>query len=76
MKNAEGADSLATSRRDQIRRHAVWLEACGVNVPRDGSGEVLATIEISPLYAATLDQFRLRKPTLTQIKPGDLFYME
>ena len=76
VKNAEGADSPATSRRDQIRRHAAWLEACGVKIPRDAQGEVLATIEISPLYAATLDQFKMRKPALAEIKPGDVLYLE
>lgn len=76
VKNPQGVDSLISSRRDQIRRHAAWLEACGVKVPRDAAGEVLATIEISPLYAATLDQFTSRKPALAEIKPGDVLYLE
>lgn len=76
VKNAEGADSPATSRRDQVRRHAAWLEACGVKIPRDAQGEVLATIEISPLYAATFDQFKMRKPALPEIKPGTVLYLE
>jgi UDP-N-acetylglucosamine/UDP-N-acetylgalactosamine diphosphorylase len=76
VKNPQGVDSLISSRRDQIRRHAVWLEACGVKVPRDANGEVLATIEISPLYAATFDQIKMRKLTFAEVKPGDVLYLE
>ena len=76
VKNPQGVDSLVSSRRDQVRRHAAWLEACGVNVPRDTAGEVLATIEISPLYAATFDQFKKRKAGIADLKPGDVLYIE
>jgi len=69
VKNAEGADSPATSRRDQIRRHARWLKAVGVQVPYKDD-EVDAVIEISPLYAATLEQLRNRRPAIAAIKPG------
>lgn len=64
VKNAEGADSPQTSRRDQVRRAARWLESVGVKVPRK-DGEPDATIEISPLYAASLEQLRGRKPGVT-----------
>src|SRR5207244_1215480 len=52
VKNAEGNDSPATSRRDQIRRSARWLESTGAQVPPD------AVIEISPLFATSADQLR------------------
>lgn len=51
VKNAEGADSPATASELIRRQHVSWLEAAGVQVA-DG-----AVIEISPLFAATRQQF-------------------
>src|SRR5439155_8781357 len=48
VKNAEGVDSPATCRRDQVRRAARWLGEAGIEVPTKG-GEPDAVIEISPL---------------------------
>ena len=62
VKNAEGVDSPATSRRDQIRRAARWLREAGVEVPIKGN-EPDAVIEISPLYATSARQLRERKPS-------------
>lgn len=69
VKNADGADSPATSRKDQSARAARWLTAAGVNVPAD------AVIEISPLYAATEGQLLEKKPKLT-IAAGASVYLE
>ncbi len=52
VKNAEGADSPATCRRDQIRRNARWLREAGMPVP-DRAGEPDAVLEISPLFATS-----------------------
>lgn len=51
IKNAEGADSPATSHELQSERFAKWLESRGVRVPRDRNGRAQARIEISPLTA-------------------------
>jgi len=51
VKNAEGSDSPATSRRDMIRKFARWLEASGVEVPRNADGEPRYRIEIDPCFA-------------------------
>ncbi len=51
IKNAEGVDSLQTSRALQIERAARWLERAGVKVARDGEGRVMATIELAHLTA-------------------------
>jgi len=61
VKNAEGTDSPATCRRDQVRRAARWLRGAGVALP-EKSGEPDATLEISPLYANTEAQLRERSP--------------
>ncbi len=72
VKNAEGTDSPATCRRDQVRRAARWLRAAGVSVP-EKSGEPDATLEISPLYAVNEEQLRQRSPTAT-IGSGAVVY--
>jgi UDP-N-acetylglucosamine/UDP-N-acetylgalactosamine diphosphorylase len=74
VKNAEGADSPATCRRDQIRRAARWLKAAGVSVPEE-DGQPAATIEISPLYAVDIEQVRQRTPKL-EIAPGAVVYLD
>lgn len=51
IKNAQGQDSPETSRRLQSDLHGLWLEECGVEVPRDDHGRVDALVEISPLTA-------------------------
>ncbi len=50
VKNAEGVDSPATCRADQLRQYARWLGAAGVSVARDQTGLPQATLEVSPLF--------------------------
>ncbi len=75
VKNAQGVDSAATSRRDQIRRAAAWLEGTGIKVPRKADGEPDAAIEISPLYATSGQQVKTRKPEV-RIGQGQSVYIE
>jgi UDP-N-acetylglucosamine/UDP-N-acetylgalactosamine diphosphorylase len=51
LKNREGVDSIETCVRGQVAQAARWLEACGIEVPRDAEGRPLHAIEISPLFA-------------------------
>jgi UDP-N-acetylglucosamine/UDP-N-acetylgalactosamine diphosphorylase len=73
VKNAEGVDSPATSRRDQVRRAARWLKAAGVEVPTRG-GEPDATLEVDPLYATSAGQLAQRMPKL-KVKNGAVIYI-
>jgi UDP-N-acetylglucosamine/UDP-N-acetylgalactosamine diphosphorylase len=75
VKNAEGVDSPATSRRDQIRRATRWLQEAGVNVPMK-DGEPDATIEISPLFATTSEQLRTRPLQNVSVTNGASIYLE
>jgi UDP-N-acetylglucosamine/UDP-N-acetylgalactosamine diphosphorylase len=75
VKNAEGVDSPATSRRDQIRRAARWLQAAGVEVPVK-NGEPDATIEISPLVATDAQQLAARKLNVQRIRSGEIAYLQ
>jgi UDP-N-acetylglucosamine/UDP-N-acetylgalactosamine diphosphorylase len=74
VKNAEGVDSPATSRRDQIRRAARWLTNAGATVAMK-NGEPDATIEISPLFATSAQQLASRPLPVKQVKPGDVLYL-
>lgn len=75
VKNAEGDDSPATCRRDQVRRFASWLESAGVRVPRKPDGEPDCVIEISPLFAVSREQLAAKKPALS-IQPGQTVVLE
>jgi UDP-N-acetylglucosamine/UDP-N-acetylgalactosamine diphosphorylase len=50
IKNADGADSPATCRRDMNRLYARWLEGAGVSVARGADGEPV-DLEINPRLA-------------------------
>ena len=62
VKNAAGADSPDTARRDMMAKYARWLEAAGVPVPRDGAGAPLHRIEIDPCFALGPDDLARRLP--------------
>jgi UDP-N-acetylglucosamine/UDP-N-acetylgalactosamine diphosphorylase len=61
IKNPSGDDSPESSARDQVRLHADWLEAAGVEVQRNADGHPVATIEIGPLFAMSGRQLSRRK---------------
>ena len=79
IKNAEGADSPETARRDLNRRNARWLEAAGVTVPRGGDGEPV-DVEIDPRFALDAEElaevlplgFRVEGPTVLSLPAASL----
>ncbi len=73
VKNAEGNDSPATCRRDQIRRAARWLTASGTTVATKG-GEPDAVIEIAPALAVSQDDLK-GKPLPKSIGSGESVYL-
>lgn len=62
VKNAEGADSPATSRAAMMEKFARWLAACGVKVPRDAGGQLTVKLEIDPVYAHDAGSLAARLP--------------
>ena len=74
VKNAEGVDSPATSRRDQVRRAARWLKSAGVEVPTKDN-EPHATIEISPLFAVTEKHLRDKQLPFRKVDDGQVLYL-
>jgi UDP-N-acetylglucosamine/UDP-N-acetylgalactosamine diphosphorylase len=75
VKNAEGNDSPATCRRDQIRRAARWLKSARVDVAQR-DGEPAAVIEISPLLATSEQQLRSRSLAIKKIREGESLYLD
>jgi UDP-N-acetylglucosamine/UDP-N-acetylgalactosamine diphosphorylase len=61
IKNAEGADSPATARRDLNDLYARWLEAAGVTVPCDAEGRPV-DLEIDPRRALDADELAASLP--------------
>jgi UDP-N-acetylglucosamine/UDP-N-acetylgalactosamine diphosphorylase len=57
VKNAEGVDSPATCRADQLGQFARWLRLGGASVPTDASGKVDFSMEVSPLFGYDEDSF-------------------
>ena len=75
VKNAEGVDSPATSKRDQVRRAARWLPFAGVDVPTKGENPD-ATIEISPTFATSAEQLKTRSIRNLEIGSGQDVFLE
>src|ERR1017187_7390032 len=50
VKNAEGVDSPAPCRADQLRQFARWIRSVGASVPTDSTGLPEAPLEVSPLF--------------------------
>lgn len=57
VKNAEGKDSPQSSREDQLRLWARWLQLAGAQIEMDGSGLPPFAIEVSPLFADSARAF-------------------
>jgi UDP-N-acetylglucosamine/UDP-N-acetylgalactosamine diphosphorylase len=58
VKNAEGKDSPATARADQLKLFANWLKAVGVTVPVDAEGVPEFAFEVDPSFAVDTASFR------------------
>ena len=74
VKNAQGDDSPATSKRDQSRRAAEWLELAGVNVHRTHCEP--PPLEISPLFATSVKQLKTRNLGLKDIADNQKIYFD
>jgi UDP-N-acetylglucosamine/UDP-N-acetylgalactosamine diphosphorylase len=57
VKNAQGMDSPATCRGDQLRQFARWLGAAGASVATDPTGLPEFNLEVSPLFGYDEDSF-------------------
>ena len=69
VKNAEGLDSPQSSRDDQLRQYARWLQSVGVVMATDPTGLPKISIEISPLFGDDAASFAERWRALP-VKPA------
>ena len=76
VKNAEGDDSPAVTRKMMIERAAGWLEKAGVNIPRKDDGSVDCVIEIAPSFALSAEDIVEKENKLPDFKPGGEYYLE
>jgi hypothetical protein len=51
-----------------VAQYAEWLEACGVEVPRDENGLARSAIEIGPLTAESADELKRKLPAGFKLK--------
>ena len=58
VKNAEGVDSPASCRADQLRQYARWLRSAGATVATGPDGLPDFSLEVSPLFGYDEDSFR------------------
>ena len=77
VKNAEGVDSPKTSREDQLRQFARWLQGAGATVATDATGLPKCRMEVSPLFGYDAGTFAERWSQLP-VKPAvaDGLYLE
>jgi UDP-N-acetylglucosamine/UDP-N-acetylgalactosamine diphosphorylase len=60
VKNAEGSDSPASCRADQLRQFGRWLRAAGASLATDPSGLPEIALEVSPRFGYDEGTFRER----------------
>lgn len=68
VKNADGDDSPATTKRDLQLQYARWLAAAGVKLPKKDDGTLDCELEISPL--TSLEGENLERATPKSIAQG------
>ena len=76
VKNAEGVDSPATTRRDLIRRAAAWMEGAGVRIPRGEDGEPACLLEIRPDFALDAHDLRSQLKSVRPPAPNERLLIE
>jgi len=57
VKNAEGQDSPAMAKRDQLRQFARWAQAAGVPLEVDANGDPGFEFEVAPGFAEDAETF-------------------
>ncbi|MGC8541744.1 MAG: UTP--glucose-1-phosphate uridylyltransferase [Phycisphaerae bacterium] len=75
IKNADGVDSIASSRQITTLRNSRWLQAAGITVPHKPDGTPDCTIEIAPSFALYPDDVKAKAVKIPAIKPGDEVYL-
>ena len=75
IKNAQGVDSVISSREIATLRNCRWLEAAGIKVPRKSDGTPDCAIEIAASFALYPDDVKAKVAEIPTIAPGDQAYL-
>ncbi|MCU0914679.1 MAG: UDPGP type 1 family protein [Planctomycetes bacterium] len=75
-KNAEGDDSVRTTRAMMVERAAAWLESAGVQVPRQPDGSADCLLEIAPSFALDPADVAAKRHVVPELQPGDQLYLQ
>ncbi len=65
IKQFEGDNSVVQARKSMANYWGKWIEAAGGTIPRDSDGNVAVSIEISPVFAWTREEFLSKAAGLT-----------
>lgn len=76
IKNAEGVDSPASSEAIMTQRHARWLAAAGLAIPKNEKGEPDCVIEISPRFALYPEDIRDKAWGIPPVTAGEHLSLE
>jgi UDP-N-acetylglucosamine/UDP-N-acetylgalactosamine diphosphorylase len=73
VKEQGGEDSPEVARRAISELHAGWLERCGIELPRRLDGTLKYPVEISPLFASSVEDLMIRLRGRHFKVPGPLY---
>jgi UDP-N-acetylglucosamine/UDP-N-acetylgalactosamine diphosphorylase len=73
LKNAEGADSPATTEQALCDLAADWITRAGGTVSRRPDGSAAVKVEISPLYALDAEELARKLPAGTRVEADRYF---
>jgi UDP-N-acetylglucosamine/UDP-N-acetylgalactosamine diphosphorylase len=76
VKNADGADSPAVTKKMMIARAAEWLKSAGVKIPAKPDGSVDCTIEMASSFGLHKEDIASKAGQVKKINPGDTIYLE
>ena len=75
IKNAQGVDSIESSRQITTLRNSQWLESAGIKVPRKPDGTPDCTIEIAASFALYPENVKLKAEKIPAINAGGAIYL-
>ncbi|MFA6186161.1 MAG: UDPGP type 1 family protein [Phycisphaerae bacterium] len=76
VKNADGIDSPAVTKKMMTTRAANWLKAAGIKIPTKPDGSPDCTIEMAASFALHREDIILKAAQASRINSGDMLYLE
>ncbi|NOY81724.1 MAG: UDPGP type 1 family protein [Kiritimatiellaeota bacterium] len=71
VKNPDGVDSVVSCRALMVERAARWLEAAGIQVPRESDGRPACLVELSPRRYLDPEDVKANAARITPPRPGE-----